>query len=50
MNTLPPGMENTSTKSSVHGNSSKGNAISPDGDTKNVSKAILKAIDTLQQY
>ena len=47
-NTLPPGVENTGTKSSVHGNSSKGNAISPDGDTKNVSKVILKAIDTLE--
>ena len=46
-NTLPPGVENTSTKSSVHGNGSKGNAISPDGDTKNVLKAILKAINTL---
>ena len=41
-------MENTGTKSSVHGNGSKGNAISPDEDTKNVSKAILKAIDTLE--
>ena len=41
-NTLPPGVENTSTKSSVHGKGSKGNAISPDGDTKNVS------IDTLE--
>ena len=43
----PQQVQNTGTKSSVHGNGSRGNAISPDGDIKNVSKVILEAIDTL---
>ena len=43
----PQQVQNTGTKFSVHGNGSKGNAISPDGDIKNVLKAILEAIDTL---
>ena len=43
----PPQVHNTSNKSSVNGNSSKGSAISPDGNTNNVSKLILEAIDTL---
>ena len=43
----PQQVQSTGTKSSVHGNGSKGNALSPDGDTKNVSKVILETIDTL---